>query len=87
MPQVVTDILNEGVAKDQLWWNPKVFNIPDIKPNASWVGKNVTWIKPGDTIPLNWSHEASEKLGKVKKGKGKGKKKKKDTDKESSSDF
>lgn len=48
IPQVLTDILNEGLANDQLWGDPKVFNIPDMKSNASWVGKDVTWIKPGD---------------------------------------
>ena len=60
LPQVLIDAVNEELAKP-------VIDIPVIKSNASWVGKDVTWIKPGDTIPLNWSHEASEKLRKVKK--------------------
>ena len=67
IPQVLTDAINKELTTDKIWWNPKVFNIPDMKSNASWVGDKPTVVKPGDAITLNWSHEASEKLGKVKK--------------------
>lgn len=66
MPNVLIDAVNEELAKGEVQCNPKVFNIPDMKSSVSWVGKDAMLIKPGDTIPLIWSHEASKKLGKVK---------------------
>lgn len=48
------------------------FDISEIKSKASYIRKDPIEEscnrveKPGNTIQLNWSHEASEKLGKVK---------------------
>lgn len=69
LPQVLIDAVNEELAKNKSGWDPKVrpIKMHDLITKRSWYGDEPTVVKTGDTIPLNWSHEASEKLGKFKK--------------------
>lgn len=66
LPQVLIDAVNEELAKNESCGTPKANNIRSIASKTSWVGNDQTVVNPGDTIKLNWSHKASEALGKVK---------------------
>lgn len=62
MPQkVMEETFKEYATKE------RPTKMRDLLTKRSWCGDEPSVVKPGDTIPLNWSHEASEKLGKVKK--------------------
>lgn len=62
IPQVVMEeALKEYTEKE------RPTKMHDLITKRSWCGDEPTVVKTGDTIQLNWSHEASEKLGEVKK--------------------
>lgn len=61
MPQtVMEEAFKEYAAKE------RPTKMHDLLTKRSWYGDEPTVVKTGDTIKLNWSHEASETLGKVK---------------------
>ena len=61
IPQVVMEeALKEYTEKE------RPTKMRDLITKRSWCGDEPTVVKTGDTIQLNWSHEASETLGKVK---------------------
>ena len=62
MPQtLMEEAFKEYAAKE------RPTKMHDLLTKRSWCGDEPTVVKTGDTIKLNWSHEASEKLGKIKK--------------------